>query len=186
MIEYNKRFEPEELFYINEQGLVCLEEFKSIPNFNNAYHYSTLGRLRSFKRGFCKILKGTLMKKTGYLKHNLYKNSEETQILGHQLSAILFLGHVLDGTNKIVVDHKNNIRTDNRLENLQLITNRENSSKDKKGGTSKYVGVMWHKAKKKWESRIRFKGRLLFLGLFVDEYEAHLAYQKKLKEINNL
>ena len=183
MIEYHKRFELEELSYINKQGLVCLEEFKTFPNFNNAYQYSTLGRLRSFKRGKGKILKGTLMKKEGYLKHNLYLNSKETQILGHQLSAILFLNHVLDGTNKIVVDHINTIRTDNRLENLQLITNRENSSKDKKGGTSKYIGVSWLKHRNKFEARIRYKGKLLHLGNFSDEYDAHLAYQKKLEEI---
>jgi len=186
MIEHSKNFDVKELFYINENGLVCQEEFKSIDGFDGMYEYSTLGRLRSFKSGKWKILKGTIMKKLGYIKHNLYKNSIETQILGHQLSAILFLGHKLDGTNKIVVDHKNNIRTDNRLENLQLISNRENSSKDKKGGTSKYVGVMWHKAKGKWEARIRHNGKLLFLGLFNDEYEAHLAYQKKLNEINGL
>ena len=39
-------------------------------------------------------------------------------------------------TDKRVVDHINNIKTDNRLDNLQLITNRENTKKDHKGGKS--------------------------------------------------
>ena len=36
----------------------------------------------------------------------------------------------------------------NRLENLQLISHRLNSSKDRKNGTSKYTGVFWDKQKK--------------------------------------
>ena len=36
-------------------------------------------------------------------------------------------------TDKRVVDHINNIKTDNRLDNLQLLTNRENIIKDHKG-----------------------------------------------------
>lgn len=123
--------------------------------------------------------------KTGYLKVNLYLNCAEFQYLVHQLVVMAFLNHKLDGTNKIVVDHINNIKTDNRVENLQLITNRENSSKDKKGGTSKHTGVYYFKNKKKYESRITYKGKLLYLGLYDNEYDAHLAYQKKLKEILN-
>ena len=37
-------------------------------------------------------------------------------------------------TDKRVVDHINNVNTDNRLANLQLVTQRENTIKDYKGG----------------------------------------------------
>jgi len=51
--------------------------------------------------------------------------------MSHRFIYECFHGQITD---KRVVDHINNIRTDNRLDNLQLITNRENTKKDHKGG----------------------------------------------------
>ena len=45
-----------------------------------------------------------------------------------------FLNHKPNG-NKLVVDHINNVKTDNRLSNLQIITQRKNTSKDRTGGS---------------------------------------------------
>ena len=84
----------------------------------------------------------------------------------------------------IVVDHVNNDKLDNRVENLQLITNRENLSKDKKNKTSKYTGVSWCKLTKKWKSSIQINKKTRYLGLYNSEEEAHLEYQNKLKELN--
>jgi hypothetical protein len=65
---------------------------------------------------------------------------------------------------------------------LQVITNRQNTSKDKRGGTSKYTGV--YMDKKKWRAAIRINGKIKYLGLFTDEKEAAKAYQNELKKIN--
>lgn len=46
-----------------------------------------------------------------------------------------------------------------------------------------YKGVNWSKIANKWCSRIRIKSERIFLGYFTNEYEAHLAYQNKLKEV---
>lgn len=194
-MEYYKNLSLENIIYTNDEGQVCEEIWKDIPEYEGLYQVSNLGRVKSLER----MVKGRIGLRIqnkrilsqikiniGYLKITLHNQKKPKQLLTHQLVAIAFLNHVLDGTNKIVVDHKDNDKLNNNLFNLQLITNRENSSKDKKGGTSKYVGVMWHKSKQKWESRIRCKGKLLFLGLFIDEYEAHLAYQEKLEEIKKL
>ena len=81
------------------------------------------------------------------------------------------------------MDHINRVRTDNRLDNLQIITTRENTSKDRKGCTSKYTGVSWDKYNKKWVSRIAMKGIPNHLGYFKDELKAAEAYQNKLKEL---
>jgi hypothetical protein len=167
-----------------------MEELFYIPGFEPFYKISKKGEVYSYKNnrhGLSsepKKLKPVLMS-NGYLKITLHKDKKAKQFTIHALLAITFMNHKFDGTNKIVVDHINNIRTDNRLENLQLITNRQNSSKDKIGGSSKYVGVCWLKHRNKFESRIRFKGKLRYLGHFEKEYDAHLAYQKALKEINN-
>ena len=101
------------------------------------------------------------------------------------LVALGFLGHVMgNGSVGLVVDHIDNNSRNNRLDNLQLITQRQNSSKDKKGVSSKYVGVSWNKGKSKWSSSIRYKGKLIFLGYYVIEKEAHEAYQTALRRID--
>lgn len=46
----------------------------------------------------------------------------ELNVKVHLLVAESFLNHKTDGTNKIVVDHIDNDKTNNKLENIQLIT----------------------------------------------------------------
>jgi alkyl hydroperoxide reductase subunit AhpF len=95
-----------------------------------------------------------------------------------------FLGHVPNGQ-KLVVDHIDGDKLNNNLNNLQVITNRENTSKDRSGGTSKYVGVSWSKQNKKWKAQIRIDGKQIYIGHFTNDIDASQAYQKKLKEISN-
>jgi hypothetical protein len=92
-----------------------------------------------------------------------------------------FKGHIPNG-HKVCVDHINNIKIDNREVNIQLLSNRENCSKDKKG-TSKYTGVSWDNSRKKWKSQIYINDKHKFLGRFKTELEAHDAYQKAIKEL---
>jgi hypothetical protein len=78
------------------------------------------------------------------------------------------------------VDHKNNVKTDNRLENLQWMTSRGNSTKRslQKNKTSKYYGVSFRKLTKKWRSDIYYKGEKIFLGYHNTEDEAFNAILK--------
>ena len=165
-----------------------MEEFIDIPGYEGKYQVSNLGRVKSLSRVDTigrkvkeKILK-TQIDKGGYLRTKLSHKGKTKTFRIHQLVAMAFLGHIPCG-HKQVVDHKNNVSTDNRLENLQLITSRENSSKDRKGGSSKYVGVSWENSRGKWRSKIRIGGKQILLGRYKDEYEAHLAYQKALNNI---
>jgi len=89
----------------------------------------------------------------------------------------------------LVIDHIDNNKSNNRLDNLQLISNRENSSKTLKkiqGKTySKYVGVTWNKQINRWIAQIQVNKKHIHLGTFINEYDAHIVYQNKLKEIDN-
>ncbi len=169
------------------------EIWKDIPTFGG-YQISNLGNVKSLSREYLnkgkyptiskeKILKPQ-MDNSGYYKVKLSRNGIVKTMSIHVIMAMAFKGHIPCG-NKVVVDHINNIKTDNRIENLQSITQRQNCSKDKKNKTSKYTGVTWHKVSNKWVSYIYVNNKIKNLGLFNTEYEAHLAYQKTLEEILN-
>jgi len=85
------------------------------------------------------------------------------------------------------VDHINGVREDNRAINLRFCTHRENLSFDnvrrKRKKSSKYVGVHFDKESSKWAAVISVGGKYKKLGRFKNEYDAHLAYQEKLKTI---
>lgn len=159
------------------------EEFRDIPGFEG-YQISNLGRVKSFKCAKEKILNNSI-NSNGYYRVGLTKDRKSITKKVHQLVAITFLSHIPNGTQEIIVDHKNNNPLDNRVENLQLITQRENASKDKKNGTSKYTGVTWAKVSNKWASRIKINGKSIHLGYFNTELEAAKYYQNALKSIEN-
>ena len=157
------------------------ERWKNITNYESVYQISNLGKVKNIKRN--KILKPSDDGK-GYMYVNLYKNGVPKNIKIHTLVAIAFLDHKPNG-HKIVIDHKDNDRSNNKLSNLQILTARENSSKDQKSHnrSSMYVGVCWDKRANKWKSYIFIKGKLKHLGYFKKEFEAALEYKKTLNLI---
>lgn len=82
------------------------------------------------------------------------------------------------------VDHKNRIRDDNRICNLQLATRSQNSAGAvvRKDNTSGVKGVCWLTMRNKWRAAITKNGRTFNLGHFVDKEEATFVYQKKAEE----
>jgi len=118
-----------------------MEIFKDIPGYEGIYQVSDLGRVKSLKFNKEKILKPGV-NNHGYYTVVLCKGKRKT-INVHQLVAMAFLNHEPCGYNGLIVDHKDNNPLNNRLSNLQLISQRENTSKDKKG-SSKYTGVSWN------------------------------------------
>lgn len=158
-----------------------MEQWEKINGFDGMYSVSTQGRVKSIRFGKEKIIHLRLSRDMKYNIVVITEKGKRCVKTVHQLMAIAFLNHTPCGR-KIVVDHINNVSLDNRIENLQLITHRENLSKDKKG-TSKYVGVCWCKTSKKWRSAIRINGKVKYLGMFTDELEASNTYQVELDKI---
>lgn len=156
------------------------EIFKDIPGYEGLYQVSNLGNVKSLRFNKEKLLKQETKK--GYKVFYLTNDSKTKQKSLHQLVAMAFLNHIPCG-HKLVVDHINNDKLDNRVENLQIITNRENSSKDVKNKTSKYTGVSWDKHRGRWSSKIKINGNTINLGRYKCELAAYLAYQDKLKEL---
>jgi hypothetical protein len=181
MIQYYKNLTVESLFYINEKGLVCLEEWKDIVGYEGFYQVSNLGRAKSFKKRKIKILRQNFDDKK-YLMIRLYKNNKgKTRRIG-QLVSESFLNHIPCGY-KLVVEHKNHIRYDNRLENLEIITQRKNADRRHLPSSSKYVGVHWSNRDNIWKTSIVHNKKTIFLGNFTDELKASECYQNALKII---
>ena len=169
------------------------EIWKDVPNYEGYYQVSDLGRVKSLSRQIWngrifytskeKILK-KISDSTNYFIVGLSINGKYKSIKVHQLIAIAFLNHIPCG-HKLVVDHIDNDKSNNRLSNLQLISSRENCSKDRKNGTSNYIGVNWSKQSKKWRSGIVVNKKSIRLGTFETEQEASEYYQNALKAIEN-
>lgn len=181
-MEYYKNFSLEPLFYINDEGLVCQEEFRDVAGYEGLYQVSDLGRVKSLKRKFVKkdLILNYNNNSNRYVFLNLYKNTIVYRISIHQLVAMAFLNHI-PCKHEWVVDHIDNNSLNNTLANLQIITHRKNTSKDIKNKTSKYTGVNWDKDRNKWVSFIRIEKERFNLGRFETEKEASEAYQKALK-----
>lgn len=163
------------------------EIFKDITGYEGLYQVSNLGNVKSL--GNNRLRKEKILKPcnggVGYYFVNLWKDGEKKNITVHQLVAIAFLNHKPDG-HKIIVDHIDNNPLNNKLENLQLISVRENTSKDRINGSSKYIGVYWNKKANKWQAQIGINSKRKYLGLFSNEIEAHESYQNRLKQLNQI
>jgi hypothetical protein len=169
-----------------------MEIWKDIPDYEGLYQVSNYGNVKSLdqkkidKRGRKRFRAGKILKKQkGTIKYFyvfLSKKGKVKSYLVHYLVAMVFLGYVKKNK-KIVIDHIDNNPCNNNVKNLQIISNRENTTKDQKNTSSKYVGVHWHKSYDKWQSLIRINGKQIYLGRYDNEYDAHLAYQNALKKL---
>lgn len=170
------------------------EIWKDIPGYEGHHQASSHGRIRSLDRdivmksGATRFKKGRILSQ--YFEGNRYRSNlcvdgKCTTYLTHQLIAMAFLGHTPNGQ-KLVVDHIDNDSSNNRLSNLQLISQRENATKDKNNGTSIHPGVFKRKGNKNWSASIRNEdGEQVYLGSFTNELDASKEYQKALSSINN-
>lgn len=82
------------------------------------------------------------------------------------------------------IDHINGVRSDNRICNLRECSSRENHHNMQRHRAGKLLGACYMpNQRKKWQSRIRVNGKLIHLGYFETEQEAHGAYLKALSEV---
>lgn len=76
-------------------------------------------------------------------------------------------------------DHINGDGLDNRRANLRFCTTAENQCNQRhlrRGKSSRFLGVCWHKLNKRWVARIEFNGQRHRLGYFHSEIAAARAY----------
>ena len=105
---------------------------------------------------------GTL-NKTGYERILIDKRLS----LSHRLIYIMHEGDIPEG---LVIDHKNGIRNDNRIDNLRVVTRQQNQF------NTNAKGYYWNKVNKKWQAGICVNYKIKYLGAFDKEEDARQAY----------
>lgn len=150
-----------------------IEIWKPIPGYEGYYEVSDLGNVRGVERmrinkhgGFafqkaCKIKPS--LTEDGYCQIRLSKDGVYKHTKIHQVVVKTFWG-ISTIQKGFVIDHKNNIPNDNRLCNLQIISESLNTRKDKKNRTSKYPWVYFEKFTGRWRfcfsaNNAKFKSR---------------------------
>lgn len=85
-----------------------------------------------------------------------------------------------------LIDHKNQIKTDCRKENLRPATRSQNGHNQgvRINNTSGFKGVDYQKRTGTWQARIRHNGKRIHIGSHYKTPElAYEAYKKKAKEL---
>ena len=114
------------------------------------------------KSGYCQIKFGQIM----YPAHR-----------------IMWIYHNGSIDENMQIDHINGIKTDNRIENLRLVTAQQNCFNRSKL-TAK--GYCWSKAAQKWQATITVNGKNKYLGLFANEDDARKAYLDNAQNLHSM
>lgn len=107
--------------------------------------------------------------KEGY-KARLIGFPKSNSILAHRAAWAWMTG----GWPQDQIDHIDHDPTNNRWSNLRQVNNQGNhfNRPRQKNNKSGFTGVCWHKASKKWHSRIKISGKDITLGFYDDLDEA--------------
>lgn len=122
-------------------------------------------RDKSWNTKWCGQVAGTLSKANGYIIISIGKRN----FYSHRL-AWLFV----HGEWPRLLDHRNRIKSDNRLKNLREATVSQNAQNTplKSNNTSGYRGVSFFKKNSTWAAQVNSFGKHIHLGYFKTPQEA--------------
>lgn len=86
---------------------------------------------------------------------------------------------IMQGEKGVQIDHINGDKLDNKRSNLRVASIQKNSFNRKKPNvrsTSRYKGVLKRKNSNSWEARIKYNSKSIYLGSFITEVDAAIAY----------
>jgi len=159
------------------------EIWKDVVGYKGLYQVSNLGRIKSLPRNGTVKTDVYLKAKDngkGYMQVSLNNGTPKTKYV-HIIVAESFLDYKAN-KGVVCVDHINSIKNDNKLDNLRVITPRENVSRYNRSNTNT-TGV--YKVRNRYRAIISVKNTRYDLGYFDNIESAKLSYQLKLNQITN-
>ncbi len=159
------------------------EVFKNIPGYDG-YQVSDKGSVKSLKTKNGAVLLKCGLDPKGYPRVCIKSNNKRKVVRVHKLVQLAFnLGEGM-------IDHVSGVKSDNSIENLRVVTSRENSQNKIYHRCGKLVGSSYIKARahleKPWLSSIGIGGKSKYIGFFETEQEANEAYMNKLAVLGEL
>ena len=165
--------------YEGNETNVEITEFGNIRRIEKSWHGKGKGSKSIFYGDV--NTENKKLQTSGYFSIGIaIKNVGSKYLLVHQIKAIHFLNYKL-GNRKLVIDHIDSNKVNNCLNNLRVVSMRENSSKEVTIKSGLPTGV--RKKGNSYESNIKINGKTVYLGSFKNIDLASKSYQNALNKL---
>lgn len=135
------------------------------------------------KKNAAKAPAGSIATQAYHNKGYLTLSIKNKKYLAHRIAWFMTYGSLPNG----VIDHINQIRTDNRICNLRDCSVSDNvyNSKTRTDNTSGHRGVFWNKQSKRWVAKINRNSKQIHLGSYQSKEDAIEAFKVAATKITN-
>lgn len=145
------------------------KNWRPLSGIDTMYHISSCGLLKSFKRGGDGNLIKPKVSKRGYLVYNIPIKSKTKSFLAHRLVGIYFIPNT-DG--KPQINHKDGDKKNNKVSNLEWVTNSQNGIHAFRTGLRKHtdkqkLGILKYNHSKRKEVHQYSLG-----GIYIQSFES--------------